>query len=277
MLTKRIIPCLDIKNGRTVKGINFLDLRDAGDPVELAKFYSENGADELVFLDISATEERRKTLANLVLKVAETINIPFTVGGGISSVEDVEILLNNGADKVSINSSAIKNPPLINELALRFGSQCIVVAIDAKLINDKWQVHLMGGKVATVLELFQWAKEVENRGAGEILFTSMDHDGTKNGFANEALAKLSSELNIPIIASGGAGKIQDFTDAFKIGKADAALAASVFHFKEITISDLKNELRKQGIAVRVTNDERRMTSYEIRATSDERRAMRNER
>jgi cyclase len=251
MLCKRIIPCLDIKNGRTVKGINFLDLRDAGDPEELGKFYSENGADELVFLDISATEERRKTLAELVLKVAESINIPFTVGGGISSVEDVEILLNNGADKISINSSAVKNPQLINELASRFGSQCIVVAIDAKLIEGKWKVHLVGGKVETDLDLFDWAKEVENRGAGEILFTSMDHDGTKDGFANEALAKLSSELNIPIIASGGAGTIQDFADVFIEGKADAALAASVFHFKEITISDLKKELQTQGIPVRL--------------------------
>jgi cyclase len=257
MLCKRIIPCLDIKNGRTVKGINFLDLRDAGDPEELGKFYSENGADELVFLDISATEERRKTLAELVLKVAESINIPFTVGGGISSVEDVEILLNNGADKISINSSAVKNPQLINELASRFGSQCIVVAIDAKLIEGKWKVYLVGGKVATTLDLFDWAKEVENRGAGEILFTSMDHDGTKNGFANKALAKLSSELNIPIIASGGAGTIQDFADVFIEGKADAALAASVFHFKEITITDLKNELQIQGIPIRVTRDERR--------------------
>ena len=251
MLTKRIIPCLDIKNARTVKGINFLDLRDAGDPVELAKFYSENGADELVFLDISATEERRKTLADLVLKVAETINIPFTVGGGISSVEDVEILLNNGADKVSINSSAVKNPQLINDLASKFGSQCIVVAIDAKLINGNWKVHLVGGKVPTELDLFEWAKEVEQRGAGEILFTSMDHDGTKNGFANEALARLSTSLNIPIIASGGAGSIQHFTDVFKEGKVDAALAASVFHFKEISISDLKNELKSQGIPVRM--------------------------
>ncbi len=256
MLTKRIIPCLDIKNGRTVKGINFLDLRDAGDPVELAEFYSENGADELVFLDISATEERRKTLADLVLKVAATINIPFTVGGGISSVEDVEVLLNNGADKVSINSSAVNNPQLINELASRFGSQCIVVAIDAKQMDGNWKVHLVGGKVPTELDLFEWAKEVEQRGAGEILFTSMDHDGTKNGFANEALAKLSTELNIPIIASGGAGNAQHFTDTFVEGKADAALAASVFHFKEITISDLKNELRKKGIAVRITSDER---------------------
>lgn len=251
MLCKRIIPCLDIKNGRTVKGINFLNLRDAGDPVELAKFYSENGADELVFLDISATEERRKTLAELVLKVAATINIPFTVGGGISSVEDVETLLNNGADKVSINSSAVKNPQLINDLASRFGSQCIVVAIDAKQIDGHWKVHLVGGKVPTELDLFAWAKEVEQRGAGEILFTSMDHDGTKKGFANKALANLSTELNIPIIASGGAGTIQHFSDAFIEGKADAALAASVFHFKEIVVEDLKKELKIQGVPVRL--------------------------
>ena len=208
MLTKRIIPCLDIKNGRTVKGVNFVDLRDAGDPVELAAKYAETGADELVFLDISATEERRKTLADLVLRVAEKINIPFTVGGGISSVEDVDILLQNGADKVSINSSAVKNPQLINDLAAKFGSQCVVVAIDAKQINGKWTVHLVGGKVPTELDLFEWAKEVEQRGAGEILFTSMDHDGTKNGFADEALAQLSTMLNIPIIASGGAGTMQ---------------------------------------------------------------------
>lgn len=251
MLTKRIIPCLDIKNGRTVKGVNFVNLRDAGDPVELAKIYSENGADELVFLDISATEERRKTLANLVLNVAEAINIPFTVGGGISSVEDVDILLQNGADKVSINSSAVKNPQLINDLSAKFGSQCIVIAIDAKQIEGKWIVHLVGGKVPTELDLFEWAKEVESRGAGEILFTSMDNDGTKNGFANEALAKLSTELNIPIIASGGAGNIQHFADTFLEGKADAALAASVFHFKEIEIKDLKRELHNQKIPVRI--------------------------
>lgn len=255
MLTKRIIPCLDIKNGRTVKGIKFLDLRDAGDPVELAKFYAENGADELVFLDITATEEERKNVAHLVLKVAEAINIPFTVGGGISSVEDVEQLLKNGADKVSINSSAIKNPQLINDLATRFGSQCIVVAIDAKMVDGSWKVHLAGGKVSTDIELFKWAKEIEKRGAGEILFTSMDHDGTKQGFANEALAKLSSELRIPIIASGGAGNISHFIDAFHVGKADAALAASVFHFKEIGINELKSELQKQGIPVRILNDE----------------------
>lgn len=250
-LTKRIIPCLDIKNGRTVKGVNFVNLRDAGDPVELAKLYSENGADELVFLDISATEEKRKTLAALVLKVSEAINIPFTVGGGISSVEDVAVLLNNGADKVSINSSAVKKPQLINDLVAKFGTQCIVVAIDAKNIEGDWIVHLVGGKVPTKLNLFDWAKEVEQRGAGEILFTSMDHDGTKDGFANEALAKLSQLVNIPIIASGGAGTIQHFSDTFTVGKADAALAASVFHFKEIEISALKKELKKQGIPVRL--------------------------
>ena len=250
MLTKRIIPCLDIKNGRTVKGVNFVDLRDAGDPVELAKIYSNEGADELVFLDISATEERRKTLVDLVRNVASTINIPFTVGGGISSVQDVEILLQNGADKVSINSSAVKNPQLINDLAQKFGSQCVVVAIDAKKINGQWIVHLVGGKVPTDLNLFDWAKEVEQRGAGEILFTSMDNDGTKNGFANEALAKLSELVNIPIIASGGAGNIEHFVDAFQQGKADAALAASVFHFKEIEIQTLKRELKNNNIEVR---------------------------
>ena len=250
MLTKRIIPCLDIKNGRTVKGVNFVDLKDAGDPVELAKKYSETGADELVFLDISATEERRKTLANLVKEVAKAINIPFTVGGGISSVEDVAILLKNGADKVSINSSAVKRPELINELATKFGSQCVVVAIDAKQIDGKWRVHLVGGKVPTDLELFDWAKEVEQRGAGEILFTSMDNDGTKNGFANEALAKLSELVNIPIIASGGAGNMNHFSDTFIHGKADAALAASVFHYHEIDIPDLKQFLKRENIAVR---------------------------
>lgn len=251
MLTKRIIPCLDIKNGRTVKGVNFVDLRDAGDPVELATIYAQNGADELVFLDISATEERRKTLADLVYRVAEKLDIPFTVGGGISSVLDVDVLLKNGADKVSINSSAVKNPDLINDLAAKFGSQCIVVAIDAKQIDKNWKVHLVGGKVPTEIDLFEWAKEVEARGAGEILFTSMDHDGTKNGFANEALAKLSELVNIPVIASGGAGKVSHFIDAFEDGKADAALAASVFHFKEIEIQELKNELKTKGIPVRL--------------------------
>ena len=251
MLTKRIIPCLDIKNGRTVKGINFLDLKDAGDPIELAQKYSDEGADELVFLDISATEEQRKTLVDLVRKVAATINIPFTVGGGISSVNDVEILLKNGADKIAINSSAVKNPNLINDLALNFGSQCVVVAIDAKQIEGIWKVHLVGGKIPTDLDLFEWAKEVELRGAGEILFTSMDNDGTKNGFANEALAQLSSTVNIPIIASGGAGSIEHFIDVFEIGKADAALAASVFHYQEIEIRDLKTALKNKSIPVRL--------------------------
>lgn len=251
MLTKRIIPCLDIKNGRTVKGVNFIDLRDAGDPVELAKQYAEIGADELVFLDISATLEGRKTMQELVLKVAEQVNIPFTVGGGISSIEDVDALLKCGADKISINSSAVKNPELVNELSSKFGSQCIVVAIDAKKINDDWIVHLAGGTIPTELNLFDWAKEVEQRGAGEILFTSMNNDGTKKGFANDALSQLSKRVNIPIIASGGAGTIQHFEDTFKEGMADAALAASVFHFGEIDIIDLKKELKGQGIPVRL--------------------------
>jgi cyclase len=251
MLTKRIIPCLDIKNGRTVKGVNFVNLIDAGDPVALAKQYAEKGADELVFLDISATQEARKTTLEMVLHVAEQVNIPFTVGGGISSVEDVDALLKCGADKVSINSSAVKNPDLINELSNKFGSQCIVVAIDAKQIDGNWKVHLAGGSIPTNLDLFEWAKEVELRGAGEILFTSMNNDGTKDGFANEALARLSKELNIPIIASGGAGTVQHFIDTFKIGKSDAALAASVFHFDEIEIKDLKEALRKNNIPVRL--------------------------
>jgi imidazole glycerol-phosphate synthase subunit HisF len=251
MLTKRIIPCLDIKNGRTVKGVNFVDLKDAGDPVELAKKYAETGADELVFLDISATEERRATLIDLVRKVATAINIPFTVGGGISSVADVDVLLRNGADKISINSSAVKNPNLINEITAKYGSQCVVVAIDAKQIDGDWIVHLVGGKVPTKLNLFDWAKEVEQRGAGEILFTSMNNDGTKNGFANEALAKLSEIVNIPIIASGGAGTMEHFAETFINGKADAALAASVFHYQEIEISELKQFLKNQNIAVRL--------------------------
>ncbi|WP_298555685.1 imidazole glycerol phosphate synthase subunit HisF [uncultured Algibacter sp.] len=251
MLTKRIIPCLDIKNGRTVKGVNFVDLRDAGDPVELAKQYADHGADELVFLDISATLEGRATVLDMVLHVAEQVNIPFTVGGGISSVEHVDALLQCGADKVSINSSAVKRPELVNELADKFGSQCVVVAIDAKKIEGEWFVHLAGGTIPTDIKLFEWAKEVEERGAGEILFTSMNHDGTKNGFANEALAKLSKELNIPIIASGGAGNVQHFIDTFVDGKSDAALAASVFHFGEIPIPDLKKELKQNNIEVRL--------------------------
>ena len=251
MLTKRIIPCLDIKNGRTVKGVNFINLIDAGDPVELAKQYAEIGADELVFLDISATLEGRKTMHDMVLRVAEHVNIPFTVGGGISSIEDVDDLLHCGADKVSINSSAVKRPELVNELSQKFGSQCVVVAIDAKQIDGKWFVYLAGGTIPTELDLFEWAKEVEERGAGEILFTSMDHDGTKSGFANEALATLSDLLNIPIIASGGAGTVQHFIDTFTQGKSDAVLAASVFHFGEIPIPKLKQELKNNTIEVRL--------------------------
>ena len=251
MLTKRIIPCLDIKNGRTVKGVNFVNLIDAGDPLALAKQYAEVGADELVFLDISATLEGRKTMLEMVLKVAGQVNIPFTVGGGISTVEDVDALLHCGADKVSINSSAIKRPVLINELSQKFGSQCVVVAIDAKQIDGKWVVHLAGGTIPTELELFDWAKEVAQRGAGEILFTSMDNDGTKEGFANEALAKLSALVNIPIIASGGAGSVHHFVDTFVKGKSDAALAASVFHFGEIPIPTLKQELKNNTIQVRL--------------------------
>ena len=251
MLTKRIIPCLDIKDGRTVKGVNFINLRDAGDPVELAARYTAEGADELVFLDISATEQRRKTLSKLILNVAAAVDIPFTVGGGIATQEDVVAVLQNGADKVSINSAAVKNPSLIDTLSQKFGNQCIVVAIDAKMIGGLWKVHLVGGKVPTEIDLFEWAKEVETRGAGEILFTSMDHDGTKNGFANEALAQLSENINIPIIASGGAGNKAHFSDAFKTGKADAALAASVFHFGEIPIPELKTYLQKQEIPIRL--------------------------
>ena len=251
MLTKRIIPCLDVKDGRTVKGVNFVNLRDAGDPIELAKKYADQNADELVFLDISATEQKRKTLTELVRKVAQAIDIPFTVGGGISSVEDVEVLLQNGADKVSINSAAVKRPELINELAAKFGSQSIVVAMDAKQINGEWKIHLVGGKVPTEINLFDWAIEVAKRGAGEILFTSMDHDGTKNGFANKALAKMSQEVNVPVIASGGAGTTKHFIDAFTEGRSDAALAASIFHFGEVAVPDLKKELKKQQIAVRL--------------------------
>ena len=250
MLTKRIIPCLDIKEGRTVKGINFVGLRDAGDPVELAVRYAREGADELVFLDIAATHEGRKTLLNLVEQVGEKLNIPFTVGGGISSVNDVALLLQAGADKVSVNSAAVRNPALVDELAARFGSQCIVVAIDARLTDAGWKVYLNGGRLETELELFSWAEEVARRGAGEILFTSMDHDGTKHGFANEALAQLSEILPIPVIASGGAGRKEHFRDSFKLGKADAALAASVFHFGEIPIPELKKYLSEQAISVR---------------------------
>ncbi len=251
MLAKRIIPCLDIKDGRTVKGVNFVSLQDAGDPVELARFYSENGADELVFLDITATKEKRKTFSELVKKIARNINIPFTVGGGISTLDDAKLLVYSGADKVSINSAAVRNPSLINDIAKQFGNQCVVVAIDAKQVGNSWKVYVAGGSIPTELDLFDWAVEAERRGAGEILFTSMDHDGTKNGFANEALARLSAMLTIPVIASGGAGAPEHFSDAFVLGKADAALAASVFHFHEIDMMELKKYLQKQNIPVRV--------------------------
>ncbi len=250
MLKKRIIPCLDIKDGRTVKGINFVNIRDAGDPVELGKQYAEQGADELVFLDITATTEGRKTFIKLVRDIAQNIDIPFTVGGGISSVEDVSPLLNSGADKISVNSSAVKNPSLINELVNAFGSQCIVVAIDANLVDGDWIVHTHGGRKPTEKNLFDWAKDIEKRGAGEILFTSMNNDGTKQGFAIEALRKLSEVVSIPIIASGGAGTMEHFTEAFNNGKADAALAASIFHFGEIPIPKLKSYLKEQNIPIR---------------------------
>ncbi|EPR65079.1 imidazole glycerol phosphate synthase subunit HisF [Cyclobacterium qasimii] len=251
MLTKRIIPCLDIKDGRTVKGVNFVELRDAGDPVELGKIYADEGADELVFLDITATVEKRKTLVELVTKVAKTVNIPFTVGGGISTIDDVKALLNAGADKISINSAAVRNPSAINELAREFGSQCIVVAIDTKNIDGIDFVHTHGGRRPTLLKTQEWAAEVAERGAGEILLTSMDHDGVKNGFANGITSELSSILPIPVIASGGAGTMQHFQEVFTAGKADAALAASIFHFKEIPIPELKKYLDTQGVNIRM--------------------------
>lgn len=251
MLTKRIIPCLDIKDGRTVKGINFVNIRDAGDPVELGASYARQGADELVFLDISATDEKRKTFAHLVKDIASHINIPFTVGGGISSIADVAPLLEAGADKVSVNSSAVRNPDLIDELVKAFGSQCIVLAVDAKKIDNQWIVHTHGGKKPTGKKLFSWAKEGQDRGAGEILFTSMDHDGTKQGFANDALKKLHDMLTIPLIASGGAGGMEHFTETFILGKSDAALAASIFHFGEIKIPELKQYLSNSGIQMRL--------------------------
>ncbi len=251
MLAKRIIPCLDIKDGRTVKGVNFVNLRDAGDPVELAARYAAEGADELVFLDITATHEGRKTFAELVHRIAQSINIPFTVGGGIGSVADVSVLLEAGADKVSINSAAVRNPILINELAKEFGSQCIVVAIDAKQEEGDWWVYLNGGRLRTELRALDWAVGAEYRGAGEILLTSMDHDGSKNGFAIELTRAVSERVGIPVIASGGAGKLAHFTEVFTEGKADAALAASIFHFGEIAVPDLKRYLRLKGIAVRI--------------------------
>jgi cyclase len=250
MLAKRIIPCLDIKDGRTVKGTNFLDLRDAGDPVELAARYADEGADELVFLDITATNEKRKTLAALVDKIAQKINIPFTVGGGIGSVEDVRILLDSGADKISVNTAAFRNPDLINQLAGEFGSQCIVAAIDTKKEDDdQWYVYLNGGRLATKTKCLDWAKETVNRGAGEILLTSMNHDGTKSGFAIGITSMVSQSVSVPVIASGGGGIPEHFADIL-LSDADAALAASVFHFREIAIPDLKNYLRSRHIAVR---------------------------
>jgi len=249
-LTKRIIPCLDVKDGRTVKGVNFVNIRDAGDAVELASFYAEQGADELVFLDITATNEKRKTLFELVTKVAAAINIPFTVGGGINSVEDVSFLLNAGADKISINTAAIKNPSLITELGTQFGSQCIVLAVDAKLENDNWFVYLNGGRVATSLNAIDWIKQGINAGAGEILLTSINNDGTKQGFANDLIKEVQSFSSVPVIASGGAGNMQHFADVFNAG-ADAALAASLFHYKEISIPELKQFLKKENILVRI--------------------------
>lgn len=252
MLTRRIIPCLDIKDGRTVKGINFGNLRDAGDPVELGAEYARQGADELVFLDITATNEKRKTLSALVNRISHHINIPFTVGGGISSVEDVSILLQNGADKISVNTSAFKNPQLIKELSTEFGSQCIVLAIDTKKEEDgNWYVYLNGGRVKTETKCFEWAQQAVDLGAGEILLTSMNHDGTKSGFAIDITRKLATELPVPVIASGGGGTIQHFIDIFEDGKADAALAASIFHFKEIEIKKLKEALRSREIEVRL--------------------------
>ncbi len=252
MLAKRIIPCLDIKDGQTVKGTNFVNLRQAGDPVELGRAYSEQGADELVFLDITASHEGRKTFTDLVKRVAANISIPFTVGGGINELGDVERLLSAGADKVSINSSAIRNPNLIDEIAKNFGSQVCVVAVDAKLgDNGLWKCFLNGGRIETEKELMAWTLEAQERGAGEILFTSMNHDGVKTGYANEALAQLGDGLSIPVIASGGAGTPEHFRDAFTLGKADAALAASVFHFGEIKISELKSYLCAQGITMRI--------------------------
>jgi cyclase len=250
MLTKRIIPCLDIKEGRTVKGINFESIRDAGDPVELASLYAQQGADELVFLDIAATNENRKTFSSLVREIAKHINIPFTVGGGISSIEDASVLLEAGADKVSINSAAVRNPQLIDDMAKAFGSQFVVVAIDAKKIDNPWIVHTHGGKKPTDKKLFSWAEEAQQRGAGEILFTSMNHDGTKNGFAIDALSKLNQLLSIPVIASGGAGNMGHFMDVFLLGKADAALAASIFHFGEVPLPDLKKYLKDRNISIR---------------------------
>ena len=249
-LAKRIIPCLDVKDGKTVKGIHFENLKDVGDPVELGIHYSKQGADELVFLDISATNEKRKTFTEVVKRIARNINVPFTVGGGISSIDDVSVLLNAGADKISINTSAVKNPELISDLAKQFGSQCVVLAIDTRFENGDWYVYSHGGKTSTSLKVFDWAKEVANRGAGEILLTSMTNDGTKNGFAVQLTKQISELVQVPVIASGGAGKMEDFYHVFECGMADAALAASVFHYNEIGIKRLKNYLKNKGVPIR---------------------------
>jgi cyclase len=250
MLAKRIIPCLDVRDGMTVKGINFVDIKEVGDPVELGAKYARDGADELVFLDITASHEKRKLFADLVRRIAANLNIPFSVGGGINELKDADVLLSAGADKVSVNTAAIKTPELIDNIASGFGSQFVIVAIDAKLEGNKWNVYINGGRIPVEKELFSWAKEVQERGAGEILFTSMNHDGTKNGFACEALSTLSENLSIPIIASGGAGTEAHFEEVFTRGKADAALAASIFHYNEIPVPVLKNYLRKNNINVR---------------------------
>lgn len=250
MLTKRIIPCLDVMNGRTVKGVNFIDLRDAGDAVELARLYAEQGADELVFLDITATHEKRSTLTKLVRDVAAAINIPFTVGGGIGSVDDVRAVLMNGADKVSVNSAAVRNPGLITELAMQFGSQCIVLAVDVKFAEGEWTVYLNGGRISAGKNAQEWIKEAVDRGAGEVLLTSMNNDGTKNGFAVELIREISERVKVPVIASGGAGRPEHFSEVFIEGKADAALAAGIFHFGEVSIPELKSYLLSQNIPVR---------------------------
>ena len=251
MVAKRIIPCLDVRDGQTVKGINFINIREVGDPVEMGAAYARQGADELVFLDITASHEERKTFVELVKRIALHLNIPFTVGGGISEIKDIEALLSAGADKISLNSAAIRNPELIDQMAKNFGSQFVVIAIDAKEENGRWTAYINGGRLPTDKELFLWAKEAENRGAGEILFTSMNHDGTKNGFACKALAKLAEELTIPVIASGGAGNMVHFADVFNEGQADAGLAASIFHFGEIAIPELKRFLADRNIPVRI--------------------------
>lgn len=251
MTAKRIIPCLDIKEGQTVKGVRFKNIRNVGDPAELGALYSQLGADELVYLDITATNEKRQTLPALVERIAKTLNIPFTVGGGINNIKDAEMLLNAGADKISVNSAAVKNPELIDDLAGNFGSQFVVLAIDAKEYAQQWQVYTGGGRVATGIDLFEWAKEGQERGCGEILFTSMDHDGTKSGFAIDPLSKLNEILSIPLIASGGAGNIEHFREVFEKAKVDAALAASIFHFKEVAIPDLKQKLNDENIEVRI--------------------------